>query len=59
LALNWAVTGGAGVRMDGFMQASLNALMFIVAGFVSAPRAEADAGWITRWRGHVLMGAGL
>lgn len=49
---------GAG-RLDALSENAMRALMLIAAGFVAIPRQGQTPGMIARWRGHVLMLAGL
>jgi uncharacterized membrane protein len=49
----------AGERLDYFTETALRALTLVAAGFVVLPRGDAPVGFITRWRGHALMAAGL
>ncbi len=57
LALHWFAVRGE--PLSAYVEDSLRALMLIVAGFVALPRKGKPAGVIARWRGHVMMTAGL
>lgn len=59
LVLRWIAAGGVGAPLDPFTEASLRALALIAAGHVVLPRSGQETGLIARWRGHVLMAAGL
>jgi uncharacterized membrane protein len=59
LFLRWIASGGAGVRLDEYVENSLSALTLIAAGFVEIPRRGQNVGLIARVRGHALLGAGL
>jgi uncharacterized membrane protein len=57
LCLRWFAAAGAPARLDGFTEAALRALALITAGHIVIGRG--DLGFVARWRGHVLMSAGL
>lgn len=59
--LRMAASGGTanGVGLDIFMEASLRTLLLLAAGFTSAQAVRADSSLIGRWRGQVLLVAGL
>jgi hypothetical protein len=52
-----SAVGGGG--LDHFTEAGLRTLLILVAGLTSAQAVRADSSVIGRWRGHVLLGAGL
>jgi len=51
-----ALGGGA---LDPYFEASLRSVLILAAGLMSAQAARADASLIGRWRGQVLLLAGL
>lgn len=57
--LRWVGAGGAGTPLDAFTETSLRVLALLAAGHVLMARPGADAGPISRWRGHALLGLGL
>jgi len=59
--LRLAASGGPanGVGLDLFMEASLRTLLLLAAGFTSAQAVRADSSVIGRWRGQVLLVAGV
>ncbi|MBN8605629.1 MAG: DUF2339 domain-containing protein [Caulobacterales bacterium] len=59
LALRWLATEGGGGVLDEFTQSSLSALSLAIAGQITLARAGEERGLIAKWRGHVLLGAGL
>lgn len=59
LGLRWFAAHGLAAPLDAFTEEALHALTFIVAGFVALPRDTKNLGFISRWRGHALMGLGL
>ncbi len=59
VALRWLGAGSLGAPLTMFAEASLRAFGLVAAGFLSVPRYGVEAGVITRWRGHVLMGLGF
>ncbi len=58
LALN-AFARGEGAPLDPLTASALRALTLIAAGYILTRGAGAGAGFIARWRGHVLLAAGL
>lgn len=48
-----------GARLDALTEAALRALTLTGAGYILLPRDDAPLGFIARWRGHALMGAGM
>lgn len=56
-AATTSAIGGGG--LDHFVEAGLRTLLILVAGLVSAQAVRADSSLIGRWRGHVLLCAGL
>jgi len=59
LLLRWIAAGGVGSGFDTLTEASLRAVALMAAGHTLLPRAGQTLGPISRWRGHVFMGAGL
>ncbi|MBI3437626.1 MAG: DUF2339 domain-containing protein [Proteobacteria bacterium] len=59
LALRWLASQGPGASLDTLSEESLRALTLIAAGYLVLPQPSAQAGFIARWRGHVLIGLGL
>jgi uncharacterized membrane protein len=59
VALRWIAAGGAGARLDTFVEASLRVLVLMAAGLALLPRVHEKPGPIGAWRGHVLLGLGL
>lgn len=58
LLLRWIAAGGAGAGLDRLSETALRAVALMAAGHVLLPRAGQTLGLISRWRGHVFMGAG-
>lgn len=59
LLLRWIAAGGAGTPLDAFTETSLRVLTLLGAGHVLMTRPGAEAGLLSRWLGHVLLGLGL
>ncbi len=57
LGLRYLASGPT--RLDFFTEDALRALCLIIAGYFTLPHRGRTAGFIARWRGHVLMAAGL
>ena len=58
LLLRWIAAGGAGAGLDQLSETALRAVALMAAGHVLMPLAGQMLGVISRWRGHVFMGAG-
>ncbi len=58
LLLRWIAAGGAGARLDELSEHALRAIGLMAAGHILLPRAGQTLGFISRWRGHVLMALG-
>jgi uncharacterized membrane protein len=59
LILRWFASGGAGAPLDPLSELALSAAALLAAGHAVMTRPAQDLGLIGRWRGHVLMTAGL
>jgi uncharacterized membrane protein len=61
LLLRHAATAGAaeGGRLDLFLEAGLRTVLILAAGLTSAQAVRADSSLIGRWRGQVMLAAGL
>jgi uncharacterized membrane protein len=60
LALSWIAAGGSPTpRLDLLSEHGLRALILLCAGHIVMVRPGQEGGRISRWRGHVLFGAGL
>jgi uncharacterized membrane protein len=59
LALRWFGGNITHAALDVLSEGALRALTLIAAGFLVLPHPNTQVGFISRWRGHVLMGLGL
>jgi uncharacterized membrane protein len=59
LALRWFASHGATGSLDALSEHALRALTLMAAGFLVLPQPNARLGFISQWRGHILMGLGL
>lgn len=59
LALRWFGGNAGHASLDILSEEALRALTLMAAGFLVLPQPNTQSGFISRWRGHVLMGLGL
>ena len=55
----WGAGHGGGWRLDPFAEAALRTVTIVTAGLLSTMAVRGDSHPIARWRGHVLLVAGL
>ncbi|MFZ2031483.1 MAG: DUF2339 domain-containing protein [Vitreimonas sp.] len=59
MALRWFASRGAHAPLDALSEQALRALTLMAAGFLVLPHPNTQLGFISRWRGHALIGLGL